>query len=320
MRRIRCGRAASIGLLAAVMFASMLAVSGAQTPAPYVKVFVDGQLISFDVPPMIQSGRVLVPLRGVFERLGAVVAWDPATQTVLAARADTEVALQIGNPQARINGQVAMMDVPAMVVSGRTLVPLRFVSQVLGSQVSWDAATATVQIVSQGAAAPPALPPSQSYPGAPGAPAPAPTNTTVSGTAVRVNANPAQIMVQSGNAVYTYSVAPTTAVIRTNTANGSGGSVAFSSVQPGDYVDVTVGQSGIAQTIRASYKEVSGRVLAVSSNGVVVLENGDSYHLNASAQATRAGAAVAASSLHAGDVVTLRVNPQTNEIWQATIQ
>ncbi len=320
MRRIRCGRAASIGLLAAVMFASMLAVSGAQTPAPYVKVFVDGQLISFDVPPMIQSGRVLVPLRGVFERLGAVVAWDPATQTVLAARADTEVALQIGNPQARINGQVAMMDVPAMVVSGRTLVPLRFVSQVLGSQVSWDAATATVQIISQGGVAPPALPPPQSYPGAPGAPAPAPTNTTVSGTAVRVNANPAQIMVQSGNAVYTYSVAPSTAVIRTNTANGSGGSVAFSSVQPGDYVDVTVGQNGIAQTIRASYKEVSGRVLAVSSNGVVVLENGDSYHLNASAQATRAGAAVAASSLHAGDVVTLRVNPQTNEIWQVTIQ
>lgn len=320
MRPIRCGRLVAAGLLSAVMLASTLAVGGAQTPAPYVRVFVDGQPVGFDVPPMMASGRVLVPLRGVFERLGAVVTWDPATQTVLAARADTQVELRIGDPQAHINGQVAMMDVPALLVSGRTMVPLRFVSQTLGAQVAWDAAATTVQITSSGAAgAPPVVPPSQSYPPAP---APAPTSTTVSGTVVRVNAgaSPPQIMVQAGNAIYTYAVTGTTAVIRINTANNSGGSVAFSSVQPGDYAEVTVGQNGTAQTIRASYKEVSGKVLAVSSNGVVVLENGDTYRLNPSAQATRAGTAVAANSLHAGDVVTLRINPQTNEIWQVTIQ
>ncbi len=310
------------GLLAIVVIAGALALAGAQTPAPYVRVYVDGQQIGFDVPPMIAAGRVLVPLRGVFERLGAIVTWDPGTQTVLAARGDTEIALRIGDPLARINGQRTPMDVPALVVSGRTMVPLRFVSQALGAQVTWDASTATVQVTSQGAyGAPPAqpLPPSQSYP--PGAAQP-PTNTTVSGTVVRVNAGttPAQIMVQAGNAVYTYSVAPTTAVIRVNAANNAGGSVAFSAVQPGDAVQIAVDQNGTASTIRATYKEVSGKVIAVTGSGVVVLESGDTYRLNPSAQATRGGAAVAASTLRAGDVVTLRVNPQTNEIWQVTIQ
>jgi len=324
MRQTKCGALVIAGTLALTMVSGMLAVAAAQTPAPYVRVFVDGQQISFDVPPMIASGRVLVPLRGVFERLGASVAWDPATQTVLAARGDTEIALRIGDAQARINGQPAMMDVPALVVGGRTLVPLRFVSQALGSQVSWDASTATVQIASQGATGSPpqALPPSQTYPPAQPSPTPAPTNTTVSGIVVRVNAGatPAQIMVQSGNAIFTYNVVPTTAVIRTNVTNNAGGSVAFSSVQPGDSVQITVDQAGTAQTIRASYKEVSGKVLAVTGQGVVVLESGDTYRLNPSAQATRGGAAVAAGSVHAGDVVTLRVNPQTNEIWELRIQ
>src|SRR5215472_3215299 len=132
----------------------------AVTPAPYVRVLVDGQPVSFDVPPVVALGRVLVPLRGVFNRLGAIVTWDPGSQTVMAARGDTSIVLRIGDTQAHINGQPTLMDVPALLVGGRTMVPLRFISQALGSQVSWDAASTTVQIAAQ----PLSLPPSQTYP------------------------------------------------------------------------------------------------------------------------------------------------------------
>jgi hypothetical protein len=312
-------------LLAVTMIGGMSPSVNAQTPAPYVRVFIDGQPVAFDVPPVIASGRVLVSLRGVFQRLGAIVTWDPGTQTVLAERTDTNVILRIGDMQARINGQPTLMDIPALLVNGRTMVPLRFVSQALGSPVSWDASSATVQITSQTAVG---VPPSQTYPVPPPpvaqppvAPPLGPATTTVTGTVVSVNTGiyPGQLQVQVGNAVYTYKVVSTTAVTRVNVATNAGGSVALDAVRPGDQVQVTVDQSGTAQAIQVSYREVSGRVVAVSDANVVVLENGDTLRLNRSVQVDRNGTVVDASTLRPGDVVTIRVNPQTNEVWAVTI-
>lgn len=300
-------------LLAAVLVATMVTGSGAQTSAPYVKVFVDNQPVYFDQPPAIVSGRVLVPLRGVFERLGAVVAWDPGTQTVLAQRAGTSVQLRIGAPQAMINGQPTYMDVPPMLVGGRTLVPLRFVSQALGAQVDWNAATATVAIASQGAAG---VPPSQGYPQSypvPTTPAP---GTTVTGTVVQ--ASPGQISVQSGNGVYTYQVTSATTISRINQVNGAGGSVSLGGIRPGDLVQVTADQNGIAQSIQASYAEVTGQIAALTSN-VIVLQNGNSYRLSPSVQVVQNGSVVGTNALQVGQFVRLRINPQTNDVWEITI-
>src|SRR5574340_796705 len=118
MRHLR-GTFAGAGIVLAVVLAAGALPGGAQVPAPHVHVFVDGQPVAFDVPPQIDNGRVLVPLRGVFERLGATVAWDDRTQTVLAQRGATSVALRIGAAQATINGQPAALDVPPMLVGDR---------------------------------------------------------------------------------------------------------------------------------------------------------------------------------------------------------
>src|SRR5215469_7964366 len=99
MRHIRNAFGAA-ALALALLLAAGTTPGGAQVAAPYVHVFVDGQPVGFDVPPQIDNGRVLVPLRGVFERLGATVAWDERTQTVLAQRGASGVSLVIGNPQA----------------------------------------------------------------------------------------------------------------------------------------------------------------------------------------------------------------------------
>ena len=246
MRETRYLIAGAVMTLAVVLAAGAVPL-GAQVPAPYVRVFVDNQPVAFDVPPQIQYGRVLVPLRGVFERLGATVAWDNRTQTVLAQRGATSVSLAIGNTTAMINGQPAAMDVPAMLVGGRTMVPLRFVSQALGAAVNWDSATSTVAISSGGTAVAP-LP--STYPTAP-------QPSRVAGTLVGVRlptANaPAQIAVSHDGMISTYQVTPSTAITRVNAATGSGGSVDIASLKAGDAVDVVVGQNGAAMSISATY-------------------------------------------------------------------
>ena len=295
-------------------------------PAPYVRVFIDGQLVSFDVPPAIAAGRVLVPLRGVFNRLGAVVTWDPATQMVLAARGDTSISLRIGDTQANINGQPTLMDVPALLVDGRTMVPLRFISQALGSQVSWDATSTTVQIAGGPGSGPsaPTLPPSQTYPPTAAQP-PVSSSNVITGTVVGVRAEASagqmgQIQVLVDKMVQSYKVVTTTAISRVNVANNTGGSEALSAILPGDQVQMTVDRDGTVQSIRATYRGVSGRIIAVTDAGVVVLENGDTFRLNRSARVMRDGKVVEAGALRPGDVVQLRLNPETNEIWAAVIR
>jgi competence ComEA-like helix-hairpin-helix protein len=112
------------------------------------KVFVDGAALTFQVPPRVEQGTTLVPLRGIFESLGATVVWDGATQTVKASKADTQIQLKIGSTTAYRNGQAVTLAVPGKVINGSTLVPLRFVSEALGADVKWDGPTQTITITS----------------------------------------------------------------------------------------------------------------------------------------------------------------------------
>ncbi|MGQ9532609.1 MAG: copper amine oxidase N-terminal domain-containing protein [Desulfotomaculales bacterium] len=117
------------------------------TPSPGgITVLLNGQPLSFDQPPVIVNDRTLVPLRAIFEALGAEVNWDGATQTVTATRGDTVIILVIGSPVAFKNGQPVTLDQPALLMGGRTMVPVRFVSEAMGAEVNWNGATQTVSI------------------------------------------------------------------------------------------------------------------------------------------------------------------------------
>ena len=109
-------------------------------------VYLNGQQLSFDVAPVIENGRTLVPLRTIFEAVGANVQWDDTTRTVKAVKGSTEVVLKIGSLQPLVNGQVWPLDVPGKIVKDRTLAPLRFVGEAFGGQVEWDPVTRTVTI------------------------------------------------------------------------------------------------------------------------------------------------------------------------------
>lgn len=102
------------------------------------RVKAAGVQLDFDVPPVIQNNRLLVPLRMIFEKLGAQVEWDGVTRTITATKADTVLQLRVGDKFAQVNGRWIEIDVPAKIISGRTLIPLRFISEALGANVQWN--------------------------------------------------------------------------------------------------------------------------------------------------------------------------------------
>jgi len=115
-------------------------------PAQEIKVLVNGSALTFDQPPIIENGRTLVPLRAIFEALGATVEWEQSTQTVTAVKDDITIILKIGDAFLTKNGERIALDVPAKIVGGRTLVPARAVAESFGADVQWDQATRTVTI------------------------------------------------------------------------------------------------------------------------------------------------------------------------------
>jgi hypothetical protein len=112
-----------------------------------IGVRVNGEPVRFaGIGPQQVQGRVMVPLRGVLEKLGAYVDWVPSTQTVVASKGNMDLQLKIGSRAAQVNGREVLLDVPAMTMAGSTMVPLRFVGETLGADVRWDAASQTVLI------------------------------------------------------------------------------------------------------------------------------------------------------------------------------
>jgi hypothetical protein len=114
-----------------------------------IDVKLDGKLLEFDVPPISISGRTLVPVRKIFEALGAVVNWDASTQTITGTKGNTKIVLKLESRDALVNGKHITLDIPATSKNGRTLVPARFISESLNALVEWNSSTNTVVITSE---------------------------------------------------------------------------------------------------------------------------------------------------------------------------
>ena len=111
-----------------------------------VSIRLDGETVYADVPPVILDGRTMVPLRAIAEALGAQIAWDGDSRTITLSLGETVVQLAVDDANALVDGSPVTLAVPARIIDGRTLVPLRFLGESFGSQVNWDGATQTVVI------------------------------------------------------------------------------------------------------------------------------------------------------------------------------
>ena len=117
---------------------------GEENGTPLLKVTLDGKQMDFEVLPRVENNRVLVPLRAIFEAMGAKVEWNQATQTATATKDNITVVLPLNSTQPTVNGVIWNLEVPAKVVQQRTLAPLRFVGEALGGTATWDQANFTV--------------------------------------------------------------------------------------------------------------------------------------------------------------------------------
>ncbi len=113
-----------------------------------VAVYLDNELVEFDVEPQIISGRTMVPVRAIFEKLGAKVSWDDATKTAIATKGSTEVRITVNAPEMTVNGAGSALDSPAVIIDSRTLVPLRAVSTAFGCEVGWHSTERRVSLIS----------------------------------------------------------------------------------------------------------------------------------------------------------------------------
>ncbi len=148
-----------------------------------VSVTVNGQPANLNPAPTERSGRVFVPLRGVFEQLGATVVYDNGT--INATGRGHTVSLKIGSQQAVVDGQPQTVDVAPFIIGASTYVPLRFVSQALGASVNYDGTNNIVAINTNGGGGGNAMPPNQVI-----TPQPAPNGD--SGSITLVNERPAR--------------------------------------------------------------------------------------------------------------------------------
>ncbi len=123
---------------------------GTQEPAledvETIGIKVKGMFIYSDVPAFIENGRTLVPMRAIFEALGADVVWDAETATATASKDGRVVKITENSTTAYVDDNEQTLDVPAMIRDGRFVVPVRFVSESFNAKVAWDAIAQVVYI------------------------------------------------------------------------------------------------------------------------------------------------------------------------------
>ncbi len=279
--------------------------SQAQTPAPPakpapIKVVLNGTPLTFTgTPPMQVKGSTLVPMRGIFEALGATVKFDKASQTVYGQKGATAVVLPVGALTATVNGQPQTLPVPAELISGTTLVPLRFISESLGATVVWDPilSTVSIQTVDQHVAELPVVP----------------GNTTIHGevTGLYTNTTPTQLTVRVGGQNTTVPLSNSTIILRSVTDKAAI-EVPLADIKPGDQVTVQRGDGGVATIVTATFGQVKGTIVSIghqpNGNAALTLDSGRVVELVPGTPITFDGSAVALSDLKPYEVVVIRTN------------
>jgi hypothetical protein len=275
----------------------------AQTQAP-IKVVLNGAPLTFTgTPPMQIKGSTLVPMRGIFEALGATVKFDKASLTVYGQKGATAIILPLGALTATVNGQPQTLPIPAELIHGTTLVPLRFISQSLGASVAWDPilSTVTIKTIDPHLAALPVVP----------------GNTTIHGevTGLYTNTTPTQLTVRVGGKNTTVPLADSTIILRSVTDKAAM-EVPLSDIKPGDQVTIQRGDNGVATVLTATFGQVKGTIVSIghlpSGNAALTLDSGRVIELSPDAPISFDGRTVGLSDIKPYETVVIRTNPSNS--------
>ena len=103
-----------------------------------ITIWINGEKVESEVDPVTENDRTLVPLRAIFEAMGAEVSWDDASQTAKVAADGITIQVVIDDVVMKKNGEDVILDVPARLINDRTMVPVRAISEGIGADVDWN--------------------------------------------------------------------------------------------------------------------------------------------------------------------------------------
>ncbi len=291
----------------AAQIAFLLGAAAATASAQVVSVQVNNRPVTFiGTAPVQQKGAVLVPLRGVFEALGASVNYNPTSKSITATKGASSFSLTVGSTTAIVNGSAEILSQPAEVVNGATLVPLRFVAEALGAYVQWQPATLTVQIVT----------PELHLSTLPALTVPA-GHTHVVGrlTGIYSNTTPQQITVRVNGQVSAVPLSTST-VVTVRNDDSPKVQEDISHLHVGDQVHVSLAPDGTAATIEADYGEVVGTIKDIQRQDgayVVNLNDGTSVTMVQDADVKMSGRNIVFADIMPAERVRINTDP-TNKI------
>lgn len=132
-----------------LVIVTLLSTMSVVVSAKDIQVKINEKLISFDVPPQIINDRTMVPMRAIFEAFNYKVNWTQSTQTITANGSQGTVVMRINSNYIEKNNNSTYIDVAPVIIDGRTLVPVRAISESLGCEVDWDGNKKIVSITMQ---------------------------------------------------------------------------------------------------------------------------------------------------------------------------
>jgi hypothetical protein len=275
-----------------------------ERPTRTIAIFLNGEPLLTDTPPLIMEGRLLVPLRPIFEALGISIV--RSGDTITARLPVGNFALTVPGDSVSVNGHTVSLDGRSVDISGTTYVPLRLLKAALGATAVYDQRGAKVQIVSAFIGR--ALGAEERH---------ADGGMTVNGVvaAVDVNSSPPSVTLTQGAESRTISINSDAKIFIEDVTVHSQVKADLSDVRVGDRLAAILAKDGRVVELHDFYSSDNGTISALSPFAVV-LQNGRVVQPAKSTEITLNGASAKLADLAVGDSVTVRRNPESGEIRQ----
>ena len=310
---IRSGRLIAAGVAAVALAWSVPTLASAQpaknneAPTRTIAIVVNGEELAANPAPRMAGGRLVVPVVRIYSALGITV--QRQGDELVASAPSKRIVITRGSSRAMVDNRPVMMDAPAMAIDGATYVPLRFVADSLGAQVSYDSKAERVEVISLVVGRTPGI--EQHTPGG---------STQIVGdvSAVDLDSAPESITVVRGASARTISITSDAAIVVQDVVTRTETAASLADVHVGDAVSVVLRSDGRVARVVARYASRAGTIAAVSSSAFV-LQSGYIVTPDKSTQITLNGRPAQVADLKVGDSVTVRLNPDTGEKRQIVV-